>query len=137
MQESMAEVMKKPVVRNVVPIARVADVQRTVDFYKLFGMEVRSLLRNPSGELQWVHIFCDQAELMFSRSPDPVIPGEREPGQRDVLFYFYAADLLSLRNYLLANGVKVSEVTYPSYMPKGEVCASDPDRYEVFIGQAG
>lgn len=50
----MAEVMKKPVVRNVVPIARVADVQRTVDFYKLFGMEVRSLLRNPSGELQWV-----------------------------------------------------------------------------------
>jgi catechol 2,3-dioxygenase-like lactoylglutathione lyase family enzyme len=137
MQKSMAEVKTKPIVMNVVPIARVADVQRTVDFYKMFGMEVRSFLHNPSGELQWVHIFCDQAELMFSRASDSAIPVQREPGQRDVLFYFYAADLLSLRNHLLANGVKVSEVTYPSYMPKGEVCASDPDGYEVFIGQAG
>ena len=63
-------------------MAHAADVQRSVDFYKQLGMEVRGSLRALSGELQWVHLSCGQAELMFARASEPVIAS-----QQAVLFY--------------------------------------------------
>jgi len=71
----MAETMVKPCVTGLIPMAHAADLQRAVDFYKLLGMEVRGSRRNPSGELQWVHLACDQADLMFARDAEPVMAG--------------------------------------------------------------
>jgi catechol 2,3-dioxygenase-like lactoylglutathione lyase family enzyme len=119
-------------VTGLVPMAHVADVQRSVDFYKLLGLEVRGNLRNPSGELQWVYIACEQAELMLTRADEPVIAS-----QQAVLFYLYSPDLIELREHLLASSVKVSAITYPNYMPKGEIRVDDPDGYALLIGQAG
>jgi catechol 2,3-dioxygenase-like lactoylglutathione lyase family enzyme len=119
-------------VTGLIPMAFAADLQRSVDFYKRLGMEVRGSLRNSSGELQWVDLVCDQAQLMFSRASDPVIPS-----QQAVLFYLYSPDLIALREHLLASGVKVSPITYPDYMPKGEIRVEDPDGYVLLIGQAG
>jgi hypothetical protein len=113
-------------------MAHAANVQRSVDFYKYLGMEIRGSLRTPSGDLQWVHLACDQAHIMFARASEPVIAG-----QQAVLFYFYSPDLIALRDHLLATGVKVSPITYPDYMPKGEVRVEDPDGYVLLIGQAG
>ena len=127
----MADTQQKPRVFGSIPLARVADVQRSVDFYRLLGMEVRGSLRNSSGELQWVSLACEDAELMFSRESEPVIPS-----QQAVLFYLYSPDLIALREHLIANGVKVSPITYPEYMTKGEICLEDPDGYELLIGQA-
>ena len=59
-------------VTALVPMAHVAEVQRSVDFYKLLGLEVRGNLRNPSGELQWVYIVSEQAELMLTRADEPI-----------------------------------------------------------------
>lgn len=128
----MAETAAKACVTGLIPMAHAADVQRSVEFYKLLGMEVRGSLRNPAGALQWVHLACEQAELMFARADEPVVAS-----QQAVLFYLYSPDLAALRDHLLANGVKVSEITYPEYMPKGEVCAADPDGYTLLIGQMG
>jgi hypothetical protein len=128
----MAETMVKPCVTGLIPMAHAADVQRAVDFYKLLGMEVRGSLRNPSGELQWVHLTCDQADLMFARAAEPVIAS-----QQAVLFYLYSPDLIALREHLAANGMKVSPIKYPEYMPKGEIRVDDPDGYCLLIGQAG
>lgn len=128
----MAEVLTKGKVTGLIPMAFAADVQRSVDFYRLLGMEVRGSLRVPSGELKWVHLACDQAELMFSRASDPVIPS-----QQAVMFYLYSPDLIALREHLLANNVKVSAITYPDYMPKGEIRVDDPDGYVLLIGQSG
>jgi len=119
-------------VTGLVPMAHVADVQRSVDFYKLLGMEVRGSLRNSSGNLQWVHLASEQADLMFTRASDPVIAS-----QQAVLFYLYSPNLIALRDHLLASGVTVSAITYPEYMPKGEICVEDPDGYALLIGQAG
>jgi hypothetical protein len=119
-------------VTGLIPLAFAADVQRSVDFYKLLGMEIRGNLRNASGGLQWVHLSCEQADLMFSRASEPVIAG-----QQAVLFYLYSPDLIALREHLLASGVKVSTITYPDYMPKGEIRTEDPDGYVLLIGQAG
>jgi len=109
-------------VTGLIPMAFAADVQRSVEFYKLLGMEVRGSLRNPAGELKWLHLACEQADLMFSCASDPVIPS-----QQAVLFYLHSPDLIALREHLVANGVKVSAISYPDYMPKGEIRVDDPD----------
>ncbi len=75
---------------------------------------------------------CDKAEIMFARAAEPVVAG-----QQAVLFYLYSPDLIALREHLLTNGVKVSPITYPDYMPKGEIRVDDPDGYCLLIGQAG
>jgi catechol 2,3-dioxygenase-like lactoylglutathione lyase family enzyme len=126
----MAETLTKPSVTGLVPMAFVADLQRSVDFYKLLGMEVRHSLRNSSGQLKWIFLACDRAELMFARASDPVIAS-----QQAVLFYLYSSDLIALREHLLASDVKVSPITYPDYMPKGEIRFDDRDGYALLIGQ--
>ncbi len=118
-------------VTGLIPMAHTADVQRAVDFYQRLGMEIRGSLRNPSGTLQWVHLNCGQADLMVTHASEPVIPS-----QQAVLFYLYSPDLIALREHLLASGVKVSPITYPEYMPKGEIRVEDPDGYVLLIGQA-
>ena len=128
----MVESDTKPKVTGLIPMAHAADVQRSIDFYKLLGMEVRGSLRTPSGVLQWVHLTCDQADLMFTRALEPVIVS-----QQTILFYLYSPDLISLREHLLSKRVKVSPITYPDYMPKGEIRVDDPDGYVLLIGQVG
>ena len=120
-----------PRVTGLIPMAHSADVQRSVDFYKQLGMEIRGSLRNPSSQLQWVHLACEQAHLMITRASEPVIAS-----QQAGLFYLYSPDLIALRDHLLASGVKVSPITYPEYMPKGEIRVEDPDGYVLLIGQA-
>jgi hypothetical protein len=113
-------------------MAHAADVQRSVDFYKQLGMEIRGSLRDTSGKLQWVHLSCGQADLMVTRASEPVIAS-----QQAVLFYLYSPDLIALREHLLASGVIVSPITYPVYMLKGEIRVEGPDGYVLLIGQAG
>ena len=127
----MVEALAKGVT-DLVPMARVADVQRSIDFYKRMGLEIRGSLRNSSGDLQWVCLACEGAVVMFTRANEPVIAS-----QQAVLFYLYSPDLIALREHLLASGVKVSGISYPEYMPKGEICVDDPDGYCLLIGQIG
>jgi hypothetical protein len=128
----MAETVAKPCVTGLIPMAHVASVQRSIDFYGLLGMTVRGSLRNGAGDLQWAHVSCEHADLMVTRSAEPVIAS-----QPAVLFYLYSPDLIALRKHLFASGVKVSGITYPEYMPKGEIRAEDPDGYVLLIGQIG
>jgi catechol 2,3-dioxygenase-like lactoylglutathione lyase family enzyme len=118
-------------VTGLIPMAFAADVQRSVDFYRQLGMEIRGSLRDPAGKLQWVHLGSGHADLMFARASEPVIPN-----QQAVLFYLYSPDLIALREHLLASDVKVSPITYPDYMPKGEIRVEDPDGYCLLIGQS-
>ena len=124
--------MAKPRVTGLIAMAHAADMQRSLDFYRLLGMEIRGSLRNASGELQWAHIACEQADLMLTRASEPIIAS-----QQAVLFYLYSPDLIALREHLLANRVTVSAITYPEYMRKGEIRLQDPDGYVLLVGQAG
>jgi catechol 2,3-dioxygenase-like lactoylglutathione lyase family enzyme len=117
---------------DLVPMAHVADVQRSVSFYELFGLKMRNNLKAPDGAWQWAYVECEQAEIMFARASGPVVSGDQA-----VLFYLYSPDLVALREHLLAKGVEVSGVTHPNYMPKGEIRVEDPDGYVLLIGQAG
>ena len=121
-----------PTLTGLIPMAHALDVQRSADFYKLLGMEIRGSLRHTDGVLRWVRLACGQADLMLARASGPV-----DAEQQAVLFYLYATDLIGLRAHLLANSVKVSEITYPDYMPKGEIRLVDPDGYVLLVGQTG
>jgi catechol 2,3-dioxygenase-like lactoylglutathione lyase family enzyme len=117
---------------GLIPMAHVADVRRSVDFYKMLGLELRASLKGSTNDLQWAHVACEGAHLMFARASEPVVAS-----QQAVLFYLYSPNLIALRDHLLAFGVRVSAITYPDYMPKGEVRVEDPDGYCLLIGQAG
>jgi hypothetical protein len=119
-------------ITGLIPMAHVADVQGSVDFYKLLGMEVRGSLKGEDLQLRWAHVACEQAHLMLARASGPIVSE-----QQAVLFYLYSPNLVALRDRLIAAGVGVSEITYPEYMTKGEVRLEDPDRYVLLIGQAG
>jgi hypothetical protein len=115
---------------RLVPMAHVVDVQRSIDFYKLLAMDLRNSLKSHEGDLRWAYLACEQAELMLARASEPI-----DASQQAVLFYFYSPDLISLREHLLASAVNVSAITYPDYMPKGEIRIEDPDGYVLLIGQ--
>ena len=128
----MAESPTRAQVIGLIPMAHAANVQRSVDFYKLLGMEMRGSLKTGRGDLQWAHVACERAELMVTRAAEPVVAS-----QQAVLFYLYSPNLVALREQLIAAGVGVSPITYPDYMPKGEIRVDDPDGYCLLIGQAG
>jgi hypothetical protein len=115
--------------RGLVPIAHVADVARSIDFYRQLGFAVRNTLKNDD-QLVWAWLANGKAHLMLSRSARPM-----NPGAQDVLFYLYAHDVDAYRAELAALGVKVGPLTYPPYMPEGEFRIDDPDGYCLLVGQ--
>lgn len=121
----------KSTIFSLVPMAHVADVQRSADFYELLGFKVASTFKNDAGLLCWVDLASGDARLMLTRADTPVAAA-----QQAVLFYLYADDLIGLREHLLGKGIAVSAITYPFYMKKGEIRAADPDGYVLLIGQA-
>jgi hypothetical protein len=45
--------------------------------------------------------------------------------------------LVALREQLLAGGVAVPSISYPGYMPSGEIQLRDPDGYFVLVAHWG
>lgn len=141
--------------RNLVPMAHVADVERSVDFYSLLGLAPADSLPDSAGRLRWAMMVSYRPELMFALADGPV-----DPAQQAVLFYMYAENVAALLDRLLGAGLRdggdfygqphdapsspwrtpsplgvVSTVMRPPYMPAGEVRVHDPGGYCVLIGQ--
>ena len=134
-------------VRNLVPMVHVADVEKSLAFYALFGFAVRNRLPGPLGRTRWAYAECGKAEIMFAQAgPD------LDPTVQAVLFYLYSENVAVLRRHLLANGLidggryrgapgpgdgrRVAfEITHPDYMPAGEFRVHDPDGYVLLVGQ--
>lgn len=117
-------------IRALVPMIKVRDVQRALDFYALLGFRELGRFEH-DGKLGWADMQSERAFLMFSLDEEEPTP----PPLRTVILYLYTPDVRALRADLLAKGVEVSEVDFPPYMPDGEICLSDPDGYQLLIGQ--
>jgi hypothetical protein len=120
-----------PMINGLIPMANVSDVERSMRFYQQLGFDVQSSWKKDDGTMQWAHLRSVSAHIMFARSDTPV-----DKQAQGVLFYMYSPNLVGLRDHLLGLGVKVSAITYPFYMEKGEVQIDDPDGYCLLIGQA-
>jgi len=112
-------------------------VERSVDFYRLLGFEVGNRVP-PAGTMHWAWLYSPAVadwkrgpNLMLARSSRPI-----DAQAQDVLFYLYAADLIGLRDRLVATGISAGEICHPDYLPQGEFRLTDPDGYTLMMAQS-
>lgn len=148
---------RRPAIHRLVPFVYVTDINATLAFYALLGFAVREILRDADGGPNWAWAETRPggtrgvvAQLMFSRTWRPIVPG-----RQDIFFYMYTLDLSALRRRLLSEGVNdggganawdvpeevpratrtLFAIHYPPYMPAGEMRVHDPDGYCILVGQ--
>ena len=113
------------------PMLHVADVRRSINFYRLLGLELMDYEGDPTCP-GWARMHSEGGDLMFLLTEKPM------EGYKQAFFlYLYTDELTALREHLLANGVKISEIHRPAYTPSGEISVPDPDGYGVFVAQWG
>ena len=124
-------------INALVPMIRVADVERSVEFYRSVGFEIGNHVPREKPPMQWAWLYQAEApnwktgaNLMLARHED------KSQKQLSVILYLYAADLAALRQQLIDRGISVGVISYPSYLPKGEFELHDPDGYTVMVGQS-
>ncbi|MDX1930767.1 MAG: hypothetical protein SFV81_29860 [Pirellulaceae bacterium] len=144
-------------VHDHVPMAHVADVDRSVEFYTLLGFSCESRFKDGDGRTYYAALRSGQAELMLVLASGPV-----DASQQAVLFYMYSQNVQALRTHLLSQGIpdagrvpglrkpgntlstevsiprgaSLFELIYPPYMQEGELRVHDPDEYVILIGQS-
>lgn len=141
-------------VTEVVAMAHVADVDRSIEFYTRLGFQCRSRF-GPEGAANWADMGNGTARIMFARATAKV-----DADQQAVLFYMYTNDVQALRRHLLGLGcgdagpppdqpgatvgklpapptAVVFEIVPRFYMPRGELRVHDPDGYCLLISELG
>lgn len=115
-------------VSRLVPFVKVADVERSIAFYRHLGFTPESIYRWHD-MLVWAALESEGAEAMFQRSDAP------EPERQGVLFYLYTHDLAALRDQLLTAGIQAGEIEDGSPGPSQEMRVIDPDGYVLMVAQ--
>ncbi len=123
----MAEAATSTLV-SLVPMAPVADMQRSIAFYEELGFKVENTFEE-DGILHWAYLRNGGAQLMLSRSDSPV-PPERQTMQ----IYVYAVDVVAFHRELQEKGLDVGPLERRFYMESGEFELRDPDGYCLFVG---
>lgn len=117
---------------NVIPFTRVADVDRSVDYYATLGFVTDGeFIQNGVRQFASMHAkTVRSARIFFQRSCDPIVPD-----QQQISFYCWTDDLVALHARLGVKGYNPSEIRSPDHMPDGEFTLTDPDGYRIAIGQ--
>lgn len=116
-------------IRNLVAMAHVADVSRSMAFYARLGFRARDThAPTPGAAPVWAWLEGGAGQLMLARASEPV-----DPGQQAVLFYLYFDDLAAVHARLRADGLPVGPMTHPFYCPRGEFRLLDPDGYCLML----
>ncbi len=109
------------------PMLHVADVARSIRFYQLLGFELIDTEGAPECP-GWARMHCEGGAVMFLLAEERV-----DPSAQGVLLAMYTPDLPALREHLVGNGVQAPAITYPAYMPSGQITLRDPDGYVIGI----
>jgi len=115
--------------RQLVPLITVADVERSVSFYKHLGFEIGNTFA-PQGATKpaWAWLRSGNAQLMLGAATEPA-----KPEQQTVLFYLYTDDVGAARTSLIQAGFNPGQINTPFYAPRGEFELRDPDGYRLMI----
>lgn len=114
-------------VSSLIPFVNVADVARSVAFYRHLGFVVTSEY-TPGNEVIWAALESEQAELMLNHAHEPIGTGR-------VLFYLYSSDLHALRAQLIAAGIDAGEIADGRPGPREEMELADPDGHVLMVAQ--
>ena len=114
--------------RQLVPMASVTDVERSIAFYAHLGFEVgNTFTPQDATKLSWAWLHSGEAQFMVSTASKPL------PDQHSVLFYIYTDDVAAAHESLAAAGLNPGEIKTPFYAPRGEFQLVDPDGYVLVI----
>ena len=119
-----------PSFRSLVPLAQVADVERSIAFYRKLGFALRNTYQPggaPAPTWAWLES-GGGAQLMLAKTEQLL-----EPGREGVLFYLYCDDVAAAWDALRGSGVETGPITHPFYSPKGEFRVVDADGYALLI----
>ena len=120
-------------IRSLVPMAHVADVERSVRFYETLGFRLlNTFTSDGSSTPAWAALESDGAGFMVTRAREPVAASPQS-----VLFYLYADDVDGMRASLEQQGLAPGPMAYPFYAPRGEFRLTDPDGYTLMITHTG
>ena len=137
MSEAAAQPQSKAPVNALVPMIRVADVERSAKFYQLLGFEIGNYVPREAPPMHWAWLYQPEAPNWKTGANLMLVRGEEKfECELPVVLYLYAADLVGLRQRLIQGGTRVGAITYPEYLPKGEFELHDPDGYTVMVGQS-
>jgi len=115
--------------RQLVPMLFVADVERSIDYYKHLGFEVgNTFAAGGATKPTWAWLRSDDAPLMLAAADEPIIPD-----QQRVLFYLYTDDVQTAHTALTEKGLAPGPITTPFYAPRGEFQLTDPDGYVLML----
>ena len=117
-------------IRALVPLAHVASVPVSIEFYEKLGFELGNTF-TPDGasEPSWAWLESDSsASLMLAKASHPV-----DAAQQAVLFYLYVDDVAEKHAELTAKGMAAGDIVYEFYAPRGEFRVVDPDGYTLMI----
>jgi hypothetical protein len=118
-------------VTSLVPLAQVADVDRSVAFYQQLGLVPGGRTKDANIDFAGLRTARGETVLMLTRGR------KIAPTEQRIVFYLYTRDLKALRKRLVAAGIAVSPIVPREYMERGEVELIDPDGYTVLIGEDG
>jgi catechol 2,3-dioxygenase-like lactoylglutathione lyase family enzyme len=115
--------------KQLVPMAFVAEVERSISFYRHLGFEVGDTFA-PAGATtpSWAWLQSGDAQLMLAKASHPVVAE-----QQAVLFYVYTDDVAAARASLIEAGLNPGPIATPFYAPRGEFRLADPDGYVVLV----
>ena len=115
--------------RQLIPMASVVDVERSIEFYSKLGFEVGNTFKpEDATRFSWAWLVSDRAQIMLAEASDEVVAE-----QQRVLFYVYTDDVAAARESLMEAGLSPGSITTPFYAPRGEFQLVDPDGYVVMV----
>ena len=115
--------------RQLIPLTFVAELERSIDFYKRLGFEVaNTFAAEGAPKPTWAWLRSGDAQLMLGEASEPIVPD-----QQRTLFYLYTDDVPTAHATLKAAGLNPREVTTPFYAPRGEFQVTDPDGHVLMI----
>jgi catechol 2,3-dioxygenase-like lactoylglutathione lyase family enzyme len=137
MSEAAVQPQSTAPINALVPMMRVADVERSAKFYELLGFEIGNYVPREAPPMHWAWLYQPGAPNWKTGANLMLVRGkEQADSEQPVVLYLYAAELVTLRQQLMQTGVKVGAITYPEYLPKGECELHDPDGYTVMVAQS-
>jgi hypothetical protein len=115
--------------RQLVPMVFVADVGRSIEFYKHLGFEVGNTFAEQGATTPtWAWLRCGEAQLMLAAANEEILAE-----QQRVLFYLYTDDVAAARAKLSEAGLNPGEISNPFYAPRGEFEVKDPDGFVLMV----
>ena len=123
-------------IHSLTPYAHVADIDRSIAFYRRLGLEVQNS-HFDDGVLAWAFLSTPThdrrvagARLMVAAADGPF-----DASTPAVLFYCWTDDARGRHAALAAAGTAVGEIEHPFFMRDGEFEAIDPEGSLVLVGQ--